>query len=301
MKEKVRTIGLALLALLWPSAGFSQGDCQSLASPLDQVVCREKEFAGMSLSHGVKAAFLGFLADQAILFRPGPVEGKSWMAGRPDPPVQLTWGPLFAGVSCSGELGYTLGPYELRDRAGQQPPRHGHYFTLWKKEADGPWKVILDYGVSYEKPWGGPASFRGETTDCRSVAPGGDARRNAWEKEEKSICRKLTAEGSERTLAPFLSADTWLLWDGEQPLQGRKPGLDFLRKQDRKARVVRCEPLGAGSSAAGDLGFSYGSLQDSLGRQGYYLRLWRSSGRGNPRLSAAVTVLSPPPPPAKPD
>jgi len=76
-----------------------------MPSALEQVVCSEKEFAKESMAKGVKTAFLDFLAEDAILFRPGPVPGKPWMNEKPAPAITLSWMPCFAGVSLSGDLG----------------------------------------------------------------------------------------------------------------------------------------------------------------------------------------------------
>jgi ketosteroid isomerase-like protein len=74
----------------------------------------ERAFARAADEKGVREAFLAFLADDAILFRPAPVPGKEWMRSHPAPPIRLAWRPSFAEVSGAGDLGYTLGPYEAR-------------------------------------------------------------------------------------------------------------------------------------------------------------------------------------------
>jgi len=58
----------------------------------------------------------------------------------------LVWHPTKAGVARSGELGYTSGTYEMRfkDAAGKMVLDKGKYLTVWKKEADGSWKVLFD-------------------------------------------------------------------------------------------------------------------------------------------------------------
>jgi ketosteroid isomerase-like protein len=58
----------------------------------------------------------------------------------------LVWHPNKAGVARSGELGYTSGTYGVRfkDAAGKMVLDKGKYLTVWKKEADGSWKVLFD-------------------------------------------------------------------------------------------------------------------------------------------------------------
>jgi ketosteroid isomerase-like protein len=57
----------------------------------------------------------------------------------------LTWRPNAAGVAHSGDIGYTTGVYEskLKGNAGGAVD-NGKYLTLWKREANGGWKVLFD-------------------------------------------------------------------------------------------------------------------------------------------------------------
>lgn len=55
---------------------------------------------------------------------------------------QLTWTPEGGGMAPSGDMGFTWGHYE--GRAKNSAATHGRYMTIWKKEQDGSWKVVLD-------------------------------------------------------------------------------------------------------------------------------------------------------------
>lgn len=69
-------------------------------------------------------------------------EGKSG-------PTTLNWKPEKADVSESGDLGYTWGywKFEMPDTTV-----YGNYFTVWKKQSDGIWKMELDGGNSTPGP-----------------------------------------------------------------------------------------------------------------------------------------------------
>jgi ketosteroid isomerase-like protein len=62
----------------------------------------------------------------------------------------LTWTPVFADMAASGDLGYTYGTYEFRskDKDGKAVIKHGKYASVWKKQKDGSWKVVMDMGNS---------------------------------------------------------------------------------------------------------------------------------------------------------
>ncbi len=67
---------------------------------------------------------------------------------------KLVWHPDKAGVARSGELGYTSGTYELSftDTSGKTISDKGKYLTVWKKQADGAWKVLFDMNNSNLPP-----------------------------------------------------------------------------------------------------------------------------------------------------
>jgi len=55
--------------------------------------------------------------------------------------------PLFA--EGSGDLGYTHGTYR-RERVNSEDEavvETGRYVTIWRRNADGKWKVVLDIGT----------------------------------------------------------------------------------------------------------------------------------------------------------
>ncbi len=62
---------------------------------------------------------------------------------------QLTWTPTDAMMSPDGDMGYTWGHYEGRSKDAHGNPvlTSGRYITVWRKQPDGSWKVVLDAGA----------------------------------------------------------------------------------------------------------------------------------------------------------
>jgi ketosteroid isomerase-like protein len=60
----------------------------------------------------------------------------------------LDWEPREAVVAHSGDLGYTWGTYETHLTVPVGPPQisRGKYANVWRKAADGHWRVALDIG-----------------------------------------------------------------------------------------------------------------------------------------------------------
>jgi ketosteroid isomerase-like protein len=112
------------------------------------------EFSKLSEEKGTNEAFFTCLAKDGVLLRPNslPIEGieaiKERLSKSPDDNFTLTWKPSSAEVSKSGDLGYTYGIYEFKTTNQNSIPliAKGTYITVWKKQADGTWKVVLDTG-----------------------------------------------------------------------------------------------------------------------------------------------------------
>jgi uncharacterized protein (TIGR02246 family) len=62
------------------------------------------------------------------------------------PGVALSWKPTNVTVAGSGDLAYSTGTYEMSapDDAGKPSIDRGKYAAVWKKQANGSWKVALD-------------------------------------------------------------------------------------------------------------------------------------------------------------
>ncbi len=96
---------------------------------------------------------VAFYAENAVLLPPNALiatDAKairaSW-AGLLGPNTDLSWKVSGAEVASSGELGYVYGTYALtiRDPKGGSPVHDvGKFVEIWKKQADGQWKCIID-------------------------------------------------------------------------------------------------------------------------------------------------------------
>ena len=98
------------------------------------------------------AGTVAFYSDDAVLLLPTPrsprIRSRSVNPGQPySPNTAVSWKVSKAEVAKSGELGYLYGTYELsiKDPKGD-PPVHdtGKLVEIWKKQADGKWKCIVD-------------------------------------------------------------------------------------------------------------------------------------------------------------
>jgi len=58
----------------------------------------------------------------------------------------INWSPTSAEVSDGADLGYTIGTYQMivPGPEGGLVQIDGKYTTIWKKQADGAWKIAVD-------------------------------------------------------------------------------------------------------------------------------------------------------------
>jgi ketosteroid isomerase-like protein len=110
-----------------------------------------------AVAEGGGKAFGSWFAEDGVTLNNGKpaVLGRTAIAAEAqwDPKTyQLTWTPQGAQMGPSNDMGFTWGHYEGRskDKNGEPVVISGRYFTIWKKLANGTWKVALD--ASAEEP-----------------------------------------------------------------------------------------------------------------------------------------------------
>ncbi len=104
-----------------------------------------------SVAKGGGKAFASWFADDAVTLNNGQpaVLGRANIAAQAQwtpEQYQLSWQPEGAQMGPSNAMGFTWGHYEghSQDKNGQPIVLHGRYITVWKKQADGQWKVAMD-------------------------------------------------------------------------------------------------------------------------------------------------------------
>ena len=103
---------------------------------------------------GGAEAWTSYFAEDGRMFA-----ADGWVVGREailehmtavfsDSTLALRWKPDLADVSMIGDMGYTIGTYRLSTGSGatRSDVVVGTYLTIWRKEADGTWKVAVDIG-----------------------------------------------------------------------------------------------------------------------------------------------------------
>lgn len=272
------------------------------------VVAAERAFAADAPSMGIAGSFNKWSVPDAVLIAGGRVQriGEVYPDGpRPADEPLLEWWPNFAGISRSGDLGFTTGGVAVGGR------RTGHYFTIWKKQPDGSWKWVYDGGSGASA-----ADVPGPETEPEILPPGpellivanpdgsipavaADWALNRVRALEADLALAAATDQKAAHLAAM--ADNGRLYVAPlAPAIGRDA---FAEALDGWPATFRFGPTeGGGQSRYGDLVWTYGPAawtRDGQERTGHYVRLWQRQ-EGGFRIVLAQLIPAPPPPPAAP-
>jgi hypothetical protein len=254
------------------------GVLQHPTRPVATVVAAERAFSARAQQVNVRDAFVEHFAPSAIAFTPEPGPAFPGLTEGPPWGVHIAWGPVDAGASCDGALGWTTGNADYR-RAPDGPIfRRGYYSSVWIRDAQGAWKVLVDLGTGIpldsarEAEWSKPAP----QAKCPPLTT------RAGSAYLRQIDDELAARADTDAVAAFgarLHPAVRLHRTGAAPVIGadavRRALADHPRLRQASDRVVN-----AGSA---DLGYSYGrgTWLDAAGEQRFvYLFIWEQTDAG---------------------
>jgi ketosteroid isomerase-like protein len=276
----IALLAAATVATAAPAPGASRAE-----QNLPGLVAAERGFAAQAQADGVRPAFLAHLAADAWLFRPQPVHAKDWFDAHPARPGKLEWGPEHAEIAASGDFGYTFGPWRATattDKGEQKA--YGHFFSVWKRDADGNWKNVVDHGYAHaEVPLDAMLSMRAPGAGVAAEVPAAEReqRRTALLGRDDALngsdaaaaMRELNARGDVRHFRDGALPTTQLGSDAVAVAPGLK----------RFAVEI---------ASSGDLAYTLGSRADAKpDAQGEYVRMWRYERDG---WHLVVDLLTPP-------
>jgi ketosteroid isomerase-like protein len=278
-------------------------------SPLRSLVEAEREFSKASVAKGMRDAFIMNLADDATLFRPHAVAGKKWMIEHPARPGLLTWQPVYADVSSSSDLGYTTGPWEFRQKGpNDKEVAYGNFVTVWKQQADGTWKVVVDLGISNPPPQTKPEEVR--FVAARRAASNFKKADTAIEQAallnaDREFARASEKKGAMNSYLAYAADDARLFREDKFPFIGKRMMRAALSES---TGLLTWQPAKADVSSGGDLGYTYGTAMrkakgpdvdkvSDAGKVEYfnYLRIWKKQAGGVWKV--VLDVFNPCPPP----
>src|SRR5262245_24043880 len=147
--ERRRLVSVLVITMIAMTMVYAQrGDRQTAAD----VIVKADEAFNQSVQERNLSRFLSFIGENATFSggMPNEIKGrdavaKDWAPFFEKNGPTLVWKPIKGELLGAGDLGYTVGTSEFRSTVdGKVRVRHGNYLTVWRKQADGSWKVVYD-------------------------------------------------------------------------------------------------------------------------------------------------------------
>jgi hypothetical protein len=274
---------------------------------LQRMVATERAFAAATAEIGIRDGFLAFFADDAVHLQAGaPGAAATLVEARPalaaqamqKLPIQtrLMWEPYTGHVSSDGSFGWLTGGFVQLDTVTKDIRGQGAYFSVWKRQSNGTWRVWLDEGVALPDVWQDASPFR--------VAPEPDAGASGGAagsaQETIDSVETLVAGGGEPWHAR-LAANIRLHRQGRMPFVGREAAVGFASEAWASVRfkVLRTE-----MAASGDLAVAIGSYDATPiargappgtgSERGTWIRVWKRDVAGRWRIVFETSKTAPP-------
>lgn len=277
------------------SSAVPAGKATAVSAEMKSLADAEREFAAFGAKTSVRESFPKYFAQDGIIFNPHPAKLHEVFANRPlpkePPPIILNWAPEYGDIAASGDFGYDTGPSWRVERATGKEVGYGDFFSVWKKQADGSWKVVADVGT--------------QTPDVRKPKDFWQAAPSGWKAKGKTDSAKEkagieSAEKQFRTVTAKSGLRAGLEQFGDPSLRVWKNG--FEPTMDRKQSVMEALPfkqtgdvMYADVANSGDMGYDYGSWKSLEGKdKGFYLHVWRKNRAGQWKIVARVEHVLPP-------
>lgn len=241
------------------------------APALEPVRRAELAFARVADERGIRAAFLAWLTEEARVFTPRMVTAKAQYGPEPGDPGHLAWYPEAMGLAASGDLAWSLGPWSYAVKKGGPAIVNGHFLSIWRRQADGGWKVVADIGV----PHGAPDRTIGPLApvDAASAVPPSErGGTQATLRQKESVLSSTWRRQGGRALLPELAREACLLRPKRMPL---RDGAEIRKALEAEGPGSRWEPAELQAATSGDLAWTCGETgPDEQGTRASFLRVW---------------------------
>lgn len=240
----------------------------------------ERNFARESVMIGRNAAFVKNFADMSVIYTDKWLtNGKQYWKNRKNVPVVLKWEPEYMDVAASRDFGISTGPWEVQDYRPNTPVlATGYFLTVWKKQVNGVWKVILDAGSTTPVNTKPSHNIFFQKGADKAVAnpPEVSSEKSCKEMldQEKSFLMDWKKKPDASTYFTFLEPAVRMQRNGHLPTTNSDTIKVWVNKT---AKNLNWNSMGAGAASSGDMGYTYGLLE-SQGNpttvKGHYVRIW---------------------------
>ena len=261
-------IALAATVLLVACATVPQNDAAT------SLAAAETAFAAHSVREDMRAAFLAHFAPDGVVVRNRWMTAHEALDAQPAPPIVLDWRPVHVETAASGDLGLSTGPWRITRKGASAPGTFGQFVSVWARQGDGPWQVVVDIGISHPGP-----TLWDATLDARSTPGHGAARESegTLAQAEAAFARESASDGSGAARRHWAAQDVRFYREGAAPRLGFAAAAAAFDDARRDWTVDRMA-----TARSNDFGYVRGTVRDMPAGSvaGYYLRVWRREAAG---------------------
>jgi hypothetical protein len=269
----MNSLAAAAGAAAGESPAFAQ-TCDGGSGALKGLLLAEYAF-GQQARTSIRTAFLEYLAEDSLVLHPAPESGRAVYAAAKENSDKLEWYPAMADIAGSDDLGFTTGPW-IYTAADGGALLHGHFLSIWKRDAMCRWQVEFDGGVSHAAPTKAESPLAPEQATValprtpptpKSIA--GDAVGRAISGFQNTASQNGFAAGLRTYARDF---DFHFYTDGEAPM-----GLGAANRYFTGYKVPGdWQEAARGRSADSTLAYSVGEIKDAKRRSSHaYVEIWQ--------------------------
>jgi ketosteroid isomerase-like protein len=196
----------------------------------------------------------------------------------------LSWRPAVNDVAAAADLGYSSGPWTITDKSkAGRPPVYGTFLSIWRKQSNGKWRVIVDMGVRVRTPTDEHGQQKWNASTLPAIAmQGAEPTKEAWSLLE--LDRQFSDEAGTAGLAAsyrtYAFSDARILRENIGALSSVENREKVLTTEDSSGKYAWL-PLRSEVSSSADFGYTFGSYivtptdEAKPSAKGYYARVWR--------------------------
>ena len=254
-------------------------DAQSLAAA-------ERAFAAQSVREDMRRAFLAHFADDGVFVRRGGwVNARDALEHSTAQPIVLDWHPVYTEVAASGDMGLSTGPWTLtRKDDPAAPAAHGQFVSIWRRDAGGPWRVVVDLGVDHPDAALEDVTTRAVAAPPFTAPPGDDVAQ-----AERQFVSDADARGTHEAYAKWSSPQIRVYRQGGPPAIGHEAA---EASSPAIVPTVEWHVEKTATARSRDFGYAIGNYTFRSGTAplGFYLRVWHREADG---WRVIATVFNP--------
>ncbi len=271
---------------------------QQVDPDLATLIREEKAFAAKAEETDVPTAFLAYLDSAGVIFNgEEAVNGIAQYSKVPKGGKDLLkWYPIIGHVSQGGDMGFTSGPFQFLADRTQAAVGSGYFFSVWKKNAAGQFKVMLDGGVIHSgnatEAFQRDPEPRSNTTYAYilPIPKVNESTPEPWMAEEAFSAAAEKDAG--QAYKQFLAEEVVLLRSDRPFGKTKANALGTLAQQQIQSyQFIRS---GQGISKAGDLAYCFGKANVVKGDktvEGFFTRVWQHRPEGWKIVAEQVSLF----------